>query len=77
MTRLFLNLGKDQSLTPGDIINAFSTHGNIHGKEIGKIDIKNKFSFVDVPKSLSNDLINELKNQKIKGHKINLEVSSK
>lgn len=77
MIRLFVNVGRDQDITPGDIINAFSHSGNFSGKEIGKIDIKSQISFVDVPKSVSEDIISGMNRNKLKGHTINIEVSEK
>jgi len=73
MTRLFINVGKKDKVKPNDIVGAVAGESGIPGKSIGHIDIFDEFTFVDVPKEFSKDIIMSLKNKKIKGKKINIE----
>jgi ATP-dependent RNA helicase DeaD len=47
--RLFFSLGKKDKIMVKDIIGSMSANTAISGKEIGKVNILDKFSFVDVP----------------------------
>ncbi len=73
MARLFLNLGKNDRIRPGDIVGAIASEANIDGKVIGSIEIKDKFSYVQVPKELVNQVITAMENNTIKGIRVNLE----
>ena len=73
MTRLFINVGKKDKVKPNDIVGAVAGESGIPGKVIGHIDIFDEFTFVDVPKEYSKDIITHMKNKKIKGKKINVE----
>ena len=50
MTRLFINLGKNQNVKPGDILGAFAGESGIPGRLVGSIDMYDKYTFVEVPK---------------------------
>lgn len=47
--RLFTNFGKSKGHDVADIIKFFCNNMKIEGKEIGRIDFKDTFSFVEVP----------------------------
>ena len=50
MTRLFINLGKNQNVKPGDILGAIAGESGIPGRLVGSIDMYDKYTFVEVPK---------------------------
>lgn len=76
MVRLFINVGKKEKISPRNIVGAITNKTSISRKAVGKIDIYNKFTFVEVSKEYTDKVITELKNIKIKGHKINAEVAN-
>ena len=47
------------------------------GNTIGAIDIYDKYTFVEIPKEYARDVINIMKDNKIKGKKINIEVANR
>jgi ATP-dependent RNA helicase DeaD len=73
MTRLFINIGKKEKVKPNDIVGALAGETGIPGRAIGHIDIFEEFTFVDVPREYTKDIIIGMKNKKIKGKKINIE----
>lgn len=73
MARLFINIGRKQKIRPGDIVGAIAGETGIPGKLIGTIDIYDKFTFVEVPKEYAAEVLNIMKNNQIKGKKINIE----
>jgi len=55
MTTHRLEVGKNQQVQPGAIVRAIAQQTGISGKLIGKINIFDKYSTVDLPQSVSND----------------------
>lgn len=74
--RLFINLGKKQDITPSALIQMFN--GISDGKHfaIGRIEIENGFSFIQVPQEIADLALEFLKDTKYKGNKINIEIAN-
>ena len=77
MVRLFINLGKKQKVRPGDILGAIAGETGMPGKLIGSIDMYDKYTFVEVPREYAAEVIQVMKNAKIKGKSINVEPANK
>ncbi|MBN2558607.1 MAG: DEAD/DEAH box helicase [Clostridia bacterium] len=73
MVRLFINIGRNQQIRPGDIVGAIAGETGMHGKLIGTIDIFDKFTFVEVPRENARQVLEIMKNSQIKGNRINIE----
>ena len=73
--RLFINVGRDQSVRPGDIVGAIAGESRIPGRDIGHIDIYDNYTFVNVPSEHVDPIMRSMKNNTIKGHKVNIEVA--
>jgi ATP-dependent RNA helicase DeaD len=73
MARLFLNVGKKSKVGPKDIVGAITGETGINGRDIGQIDIYDKFSFVEVPRDLVQQVIKKMKKVQIRGQRINIE----
>ena len=56
------------------MINKQTNNFNI---EIGKIDIKDAFSFFEIDSSFTDDILKKFGDFKIKGRKINVEIAGK
>ncbi len=76
MVRLFINVGKNQRVQAKDIVGAIAGEAGIPGKLVGTIDIYDKYTFVEVPKENSKNVLDKMKNIKIKGNKINIEKAN-
>jgi ATP-dependent RNA helicase DeaD len=75
MVRLFINIGRDAKIRPGDIVGAIAGETGIAGNAIGSIDIYDKFTFVEVPKNDVQRVIKGMDNNSIKGKKVNIEIA--
>ncbi len=49
MSRLFINIGGKDGLRPSDVVGAIANEAQIPGKSIGVIEIKDTYSFVEIP----------------------------
>lgn len=77
MVRLFINVGKKDNLQTADLIKFVASNSSIQGKEIGRVDMLDKFSFFEVPKKHLADIMASLIGETLKGRRINIEVANK
>ena len=77
MVRLFINAGKRNKIRAKDIVGAFSGETNVPGDVIGEIDLYDDFVYVDVPYEYAKDIIEGMRNKKIKGKRIIVEKAKK
>ena len=76
MVRLFINIGKKQRVRPGDILGAITGESGMDGKLIGTIDMYDKYTFVEVPREYAREVLNAMKNVKIKGKTVAVEPAN-
>ena len=76
MVRLFINIGKKQKIRPGDILGAVAGESGMNGDLVGTIDMYDKFTFVEVPKEYGKKVLAAMKNVRIKGKEIHVEVAN-
>ena len=60
------NFGKSNRIRVANIISSICNATNINGRTIGKIQIFNDYSLVDLPKNLQKETKEKLKNLKIR-----------
>ena len=77
MVRLYVNAGKNNKIKAKDIVGAFAGETGVPGQLIGAIDIYDDFAYVDVPFEYAKEIIDGMKNRKIKGRKVNIEKAKK
>lgn len=74
--RLFINVGKKDGFTdPGKLINFICRNAGIDGKNIGRIDLFDQFSFFGIPAELGEKVINGLSGNELDGREIKVEFS--
>lgn len=76
MARLFVNLGKNQGVRPGDILGAIAGESGISGRMIGSIDMYDKYTFVEVPSDCAGEVVECMKNAKIRGKNVHVELAN-
>ena len=69
MVTLWINGGRKNKVRAGDILGALTAKTDLPGKQIGKIDLFDTFSFVAVERSIAKQALNILNEGKIKGRK--------
>jgi ATP-dependent RNA helicase DeaD len=70
MVRLYLNVGRDDSVRPADIVGAIANEAHIPGRAIGAIELFDKFSFVEIPEQHQERVVRALKRTAIRGQKL-------
>ncbi|SER57476.1 DEAD/DEAH box helicase [Salisediminibacterium halotolerans] len=73
MTRFFINVGRNVDMTPKKLVDEVSRLAGVSPKSIGKIDIFENFTFMEVPEDVAPFIYEGLKYARVSGAKINLE----
>jgi ATP-dependent RNA helicase DeaD len=67
--RLFVGLGREAGVRPGDLVGAITGETGLTGRDIGAIEIHQRFALVEVPAPAADEVIRALKATMIKGRK--------
>jgi ATP-dependent RNA helicase DeaD len=69
MTRLFIGAGRTGGIRPQDLVGAIAGESELSGRDIGAIEIADRFSLVEVPEHAADGVIEALRRSTIKGKK--------
>ncbi|WP_232534309.1 DEAD/DEAH box helicase [Plantactinospora sp. KBS50] len=70
MARLFIGAGRHAGVRPQDLVGAIAGESRLSGREVGSIEIADRFSLVEVPESAVQEVIGALRATTIKGRKV-------
>ena len=68
-TRLFVGAGRSAGIRPQDLVGAIAGESSLTGREIGSIEIADRFSLVEVPESAADEVIAALRRTTLKGRR--------
>ena len=75
-TRLFINLGKKDSLSPKVLMGFINRKVRGRNIDLGRIDLMQNFSFFEVPEEQTSDILHFLNGTEFDGRKVNVEVTN-
>ncbi len=70
MTRLFVGAGRIAKIRPKDLVGAIANESRLSGRDIGAIEIADRFSLVEVPEDSADEVIAALRASTIKGKSV-------
>ena len=76
MVRLFIDIGRQHRINPGDIVGAIANEADIPGKAIGAIDVNDRYTLVDVPSQFVEQVIKRMQNSRIRKQNMNVRLAS-
>ena len=65
--RIFVGAGRDDGVKPGDLVGAIVKLAKVHPREVGSIRIAERFSIVEVPEAIAEDVIRALRTSGVRG----------
>ncbi|MGE3958946.1 MAG: DEAD/DEAH box helicase [Vicinamibacterales bacterium] len=68
--RLFVGAGRHSGIRPGDLVGAITGEAGIDSSALGTIEIGDKFSLVEVPEAMADDIITAMRAATIRGRKV-------
>lgn len=72
---LYIGKGKKDKLNKVDILGFLCKKGHLTAKEVGKIDVRDYYSFVAVLRKRVKETLNLVRDEKIKGKKTRIEIA--
>jgi ATP-dependent RNA helicase DeaD len=75
MVKLAINTGRNDRISPSNIVGAIAGECQVPGASIGHIDIQDRVSYVDVPKDMAAKIKAGLEGSSIKGMKVKVEIT--
>jgi ATP-dependent RNA helicase DeaD len=69
-TRLFVGAGRHAGIRPQDLVGAIAGESSLSGRDIGAIEIADRYSLVEVPESAADEVIAALRRTRLKGNKV-------
>ncbi|HEY4211984.1 MAG TPA: DEAD/DEAH box helicase [Steroidobacteraceae bacterium] len=62
-----VEVGHEHGVLPGNIVGALANEAGLEGRHIGRIDIRDDHSFVDLPEGMPKEIFRSLKKVKVRG----------
>ena len=72
MDRFRIEVGHNHKVKPGNIVGAIANEADIDSKYIGRINIFDDYSLVDLPENMPRELLNALKPVRVAGQRLNI-----
>jgi ATP-dependent RNA helicase DeaD len=77
MARVYVGGGRSAGIRPQDLVGAIANESGLAGRDVGAIEIADRFSLVEVPESATDDVIRALQQTRIKGRKLQIRRDGK
>ncbi|MDP7005513.1 MAG: DbpA RNA binding domain-containing protein, partial [Phycisphaerales bacterium] len=74
MERFHILVGKAHGVKPAKIVHAISDVTGLTDKDIGRIELHDQFSFIELPSGMPKELFNDLKHTKVSGEKLAISI---
>jgi ATP-dependent RNA helicase DeaD len=68
-TRLFVGTGRSSGVRPQDLVGVITGESHLSGRDIGAIEIADRFSLVEVPESAADDVVAALRQASVRGRR--------
>ena len=69
-----IEVGHNHGVKPGNIVGAIANEAGIDSKHMGRIQINDDYSTIDLPEGMPKDIFMELKSVRVAGQKLNITV---
>src|SRR5215212_2156257 len=77
MVRLFIDVGRQARVGPSDIVGAIANEAGVPGRDIGAIDIHDRFTLVELPAEYVAQVLKRMKGSRIRNYNANIRVAAR
>jgi ATP-dependent RNA helicase DeaD len=70
MVRVYISAGRNVGLRPADLVGAIANEAGVSAREIGAIEIEERFSLVEISDNIADDAIRALRGTSLRGQKV-------
>ncbi|MCX5658436.1 MAG: DbpA RNA binding domain-containing protein, partial [Planctomycetota bacterium] len=71
-TRLYIGAGRLAGIRPGDLVGAITNEANMESRDLGAIEIADRFSLIEVPDAAAEQIIAALRATTIRGKRVSV-----
>jgi ATP-dependent RNA helicase DeaD len=75
MVRLFIDAGRRTGVRPADIVGAIAGEAGVPGKEIGAIDVYDRFTFVEIPARYKDRVLEGMAHAEIRNRPVRITLA--
>jgi ATP-dependent RNA helicase DeaD len=68
--RVFIGAGRGEGVRPGDLVGTIVKVAKLHPRDVGSIQISERFSLVEVPEAIAEKVIGALRASGVRGNKV-------
>lgn len=73
--RIFINIGKMDGLDTGSLLGLICDYGEVSKDKVGRIDLKGAYSFFEIEKGLTDQVMHGFQGVEVRGRKVRLEMT--
>jgi ATP-dependent RNA helicase DeaD len=73
--RIFINIGKMDGLEKGNLLGLICDYGEVSKDKIGRIDLKGAYSFFEIEKQYTDQVMKGFEGVEVRGRKVRLEMT--
>lgn len=70
LVRVYVGADRKANLRPADLVGAITNEAGIEGRQIGAIEIADRFPLVELPEELAHQVITALRSTTVKGKRL-------
>jgi ATP-dependent RNA helicase DeaD len=70
MARIFVGAGRQAGVRPADLVGAIAGEAGIASRELGAIEIADRFALIEVPEERADDIVAAMKKATLRGQKV-------
>jgi ATP-dependent RNA helicase DeaD len=70
MVRVYVGAGRNVGLRPADLVGAIANEAGVSAREIGAIEIEERFSLVEISDHIADDAIRALRATSLRGQRV-------
>ena len=76
MSRLFVNAGKADGMTPRDLVGSIANESGISSEQIGKIELRDTHSIVEISTPVAEAVANKMNGITVRGKRLTMRVDN-
>src|SRR5687768_11536126 len=70
--RIFIGAGREAGIRPADLVGAITNEAGLSSRDLGIVQIADRFSVVEVPEEMADQVIESMKRTSLRGQKVSV-----